>query len=220
MSVLRFGLRIDNYECGMPAFQSPVKQNILRRNHWVIHPMWAMRQGVVPITMLVLSTCVYAQQPASPSGSAPDRQMLEQLVSEVRQLRLAIERTNSVSSRLQIILQRIQLQQNQVNRISGQLEVVRNQIATSEADQSQASSNLTAIESRIEQEQNPNTQKMLQEQQRVMKALVEQKSRVVQDERTREAELTSSIQIEQGKLGELQTRLDSLEKVIEPPPEK
>jgi len=49
-----------------------------------------------------------------------------------------------------------------------------------------------------------------------MKAAAEQKARVVQDERTREAELTSALQAEQAKLSELQTRLDSLEKLIEP----
>ena len=51
-----------------------------------------------------------------------------------------------------------------------------------------------------------------------MKAQAEQKARVVQDERAREAELTSSWQAEQGKLNELQVRLDSLEKLTEPQP--
>jgi septal ring factor EnvC (AmiA/AmiB activator) len=126
-----------------------------------------------------------------------------------------LERTNSISSRLQITLQRIQLQQNQVNRISGQLESLRNEIVRSETEQGQTASNLTDLESRIEQEQNPNTQKTLQSEQKYMKALAEQKSRVVQDERAREGELASSLQTEQEKLSELQARLDSLEKLIE-----
>lgn len=161
----------------------------------------------------MLSASVSAQQP---TPGPPDTQILQQLVAEVRQLRLALERTNSVNSRLQITLQRIQLQQNQINRISSQLESVRSEILRSEAEQGQASSNLADLESRIEQEQNPNTQKTLQEEQKYMKAFAEQKARVVQDERTREAELASSLQEEQGKLSELQTQLDSLEKLIEP----
>jgi len=81
---------------------------------------------------------------------------LQELVAEVRELRLAVERTNSISLRLQITLQRIQLQQNQVSRISGQLESLRNAMMKSQADEKQAAGNLTSIDSRIDQEQNPN----------------------------------------------------------------
>jgi hypothetical protein len=49
-----------------------------------------------------------------------------------------------------------------------------------------------------------------------MKAFAEQKAGVVQDERTREAEVASSLQAEQAKLNELEAPLDSLEKLIEP----
>ncbi len=171
----------------------------------------------VPILLLLMPLSLNAQQIMSVPA---DPRVLEQLVNEVRQLRLAIERTNSISSRLQITLELIQLQQNQVNRISSQLESLRNQIVKSETDQSQASSNLTNLESRMEQEQNPNTQKMLQSEQKYLKSVLEQKSQIVQDERTREGELASSLKIEQAKLGELQGRLDSLQKLIEPPQAK
>jgi hypothetical protein len=61
----------------------------------------------------MLSVSATAQQ----TPGASDTQILQQLVAEVRQLRLALERTNSVSSRLQITLHHIQVQQNQANRI-------------------------------------------------------------------------------------------------------
>src|SRR5690348_13180496 len=174
------------------------------------------RRGVLILLSLLPNVPLSAQQAASVPANTP---VLEQLVTEVRQLRLALERTSVINSRLQITLQRIQLQQNQVNRITAQLETLRNDIVRSEADQSQAASNLTDLESRIEQEQNPNTQKTLQSEQKYIKALVEQKSRVVQDQRVKEGELASSLQTEQGKLGELQTRLDALDKLIESPPQ-
>ena len=171
-------------------------------------------RGVLILLSFIPNAPLNAQQTAS---APADTRVLEQLVTEVRQLRLALERTSVINSRLQITLQRIQLQQNQVNRISAQLETLRNDIVRSETDQSQAASNLTDLESRIEQEQNPNTQKTLQSEQKYMKALVEQKSRAIQEQRVKEGELASSLQTEQGKLGELQTRLDALDKLIESP---
>lgn len=197
----------------MRAFHNTVKSIPSSGENAITSSVSRTSRSALVLISLMLSASVSAQQP---TPGPPDTQILQQLVAEVRQLRLALERTNSVNSRLQITLQRIQLQQNQINRISSQLESVRSEILRSEAEQGQASSNLADLESRIEQEQNPNTQKTLQEEQKYMKAFAEQKARVVQDERTREAELASSLQEEQGKLSELQTQLDSLEKLIEP----
>ena len=56
---------------------------------------------------------------------------------------------------------------------------------------------------------------MLQSEQKYMKTSIEQKSRAIQDETSREGELAASLQSEQAKLNELQTRLDSLEKAME-----
>jgi len=196
----------------MRAFKDAVKQVPFPPKTVITSSIPRVSRCALVLISLMLSVFATAQQPPGPS----DTQILQQLVAEVRQLRLALERTNSVNSRLQITLQRIQVQQKQVNRISGQLESLHNGIVRSEAERGQASSNLADLESRIEQEQNPNTQKTLQGEQKYMKAAAEQKARVVQDERTREAELTSALQAEQAKLSELQTRLDSLEKLIEP----
>jgi chromosome segregation ATPase len=197
----------------MRAFHNAVKQTSFPRKKLTTSSSSVVSRSALVLISLMLSASVNAQQT---TPVPPDTQILQQLVTEVRQLRLALERTNSLSSRLQITLQRIQLQQNQVNRISGQLESLRNEIVRSDAEQGQASSNLTELEGRIEQEQNPNTQKTLQGERQYMKALVEQKARIVQDEQRREAELASSLRAEQGKLSELQTRLDSLEKLVAP----
>ncbi len=198
----------------MRAIYNAVSQLSFLRQMLSTRSFFYLCRGVLILLSLLPNAPLSAQQAASVPANTP---VLEQLVTEVRQLRLALERTSAINSRLQITLQRIQLQQNQVNRISAQLETLRNDVVRSETDQSQAASNLTDLESRIEQEQNPNTQKTLQSEQKYMKALVEQKSRVIQEQRVKEGELASSLQTEQGKLGELQTRLDALDKLIESP---
>lgn len=171
------------------------------------------QSAILLLTSLIAGASANAQQ-AAPAGS--DAPILQALVTEVRQLRLAIERTNSVSSRLQITLQRIQLQQNRVNNISGQLESVRREIAKSEAELADLSNHLADFDNRLEKEQDPNHLKALQEQQKDAKAILKQRTRTIQDQRAREGELAGSLQTEQGKLSELEEHLDSLDKLIEP----
>lgn len=139
----------------MRAHYNAVSQASLPRQTVVTNSTSGFNRIPLVLISVALSVSASAQQPPG----RPDTQVLEQLVTEVRQLRLALERTSSVNSRLQVTLQRIQLQQNQVNRIASQLESLRNDIMRSEAEQGQAASNLADLESRIEQEQNPNTQK-------------------------------------------------------------
>ena len=109
---------------------------------------YTLSRSALSITFL-LSASVSGQpyQAAAPAGSS-DVQILQELVSEVRQLRLALVRTSAISSRLQITLQRVQLQQNQVNTIAERLASVRNEIARLQAEQAQASGNLSDIDSR------------------------------------------------------------------------
>lgn len=193
----------------MRLFRNSVKRSIIQQKNLPIRCTVVLSGSLLA---LILTSSAKAQQATTPS----ETRALQELVAEVRELRLAVERTNSLSLRLQITLQRIQLQQNQVSRISSQLESLRNAMVKSQADQKQAEGNLTSIESRIDQEQNPNYQKELQGEQKYMKALVEERTRVVQDQQTREGELASSLQTEQATLNELQTRLDSLESGMEP----
>jgi chromosome segregation ATPase len=163
------------------------------------------------------ATVVLAQQAAPPSRSS-DSQVLQQLLDEVRQLRRTCERASAAGARLQIVLQRMQLEQNQLNRIDSKLESVRDDLMTAESQQAQSSSQLSDLENRLSQEQDPNRRKELQEQQKEMKMMLEEQTRSMQDLRTREGELLASSQGEQAKLNEFQERLDALEKAVVPPP--
>ena len=166
---------------------------------------------ILPIT----SATAQDQRSNAASSGRSEAQILEDLVTEVRQLRLALERTNSINSRLQITLQRVQLQQNQVTRISGQLESVHDAIGRLESEQTDLSNHMADVESRMEQEQNADRQKAIQIEQKQMKLMLDQKAQAIQEQRTREGELTSQLQSEQARLNQLQADLDSLEKQIE-----
>lgn len=94
MSFLRFGIPMANYMkyarysgCCQPSPSSRLSLDMCR---------------AVPILPLLIPLSLNAQQITS---AIANPRVLEQLVNEVRQLSLAIERTNSVSLRLQITLQ-------------------------------------------------------------------------------------------------------------------
>ena len=166
------------------------------------------------VIVFLVNSSTHGQQTPTASG-ASEAQILQDLVTEVRQLRFALERTTSVNSRMQVTLQRIQLQQKQFSRVASQLESIRDGIRRLEAEQADMSNHTTDVESRIEQEQNPDKQKQLQDEQKQMKLALDQKERLIQDERTRESELSSRLEAEQSRLSELQANLDSLEKRME-----
>jgi chromosome segregation ATPase len=105
-----------------------------------------------------------------------------------------------------------------MDRISSKLDSVRDQLMSAQSQQAQSSSELSDLENRLSQAQDPDSRKQLEEQQKVMKMMLEEQTRSTQDLRTREGELLGSLQHEQAKLNEFQERLDALEKAAEPRP--
>ena len=175
----------------------------------------ALRHFAVLAIVLMRATAAAAPQSATSTDSS-NAPVLQELLREVRQLRLSLERASAVSARLQITLQRVQLQQNQANRVAGELDSVRSSLMRAESEQAQTAANLADIEGRLSQDSN--RQKELQEMQREMKRALEQQIHNTQDLRTKEGELAASWQQEQSKLNEFQVRLDALEKAAELPP--
>jgi hypothetical protein len=160
-------------------------------------------QNYILLVCLLLSLPMQAEQAAA-SSEPSHAQELQAVCSELRQLRLAIERATSVHTRMEITLQRMQLQQGQVNRISAALESVHGEIARAEREQAQTASYLLDLESRLEREQDPTRQRQMREEQRHLKTVIlEERSHALQDLRSREAEMTSSLQNEQTKLNDL-----------------
>ena len=182
---------------------------------------WTRKLGLNQILIacsLLLSLPAQAGQAAASSEASP-AQPLQAISSELRQLRLAIERTNAVNARMQITLQRLQIQQGQVNRISTALESVHGEITRAEREQAQTSSHVSDLESRLEQEPDPARQKQMREELKYFKSVeLEERSHALQDLHSREAEMNASLQNEQAKWNDLQGRLDSLEKSLEPRP--
>jgi len=166
----------------------------------------------------LLLACACLAAPAIAQTASP--QTLDALLAEVRQLRLAIERGNTIVPRVQLLLQRVQMQDAKVSRISRDLQDVRSNIADRATEMPRLRAAQEQLDNRIRQEQNTVERTRLEEDQRNLKAELEQRAAREQQFLAHESELASRLLVEQASLDALQSKLDALEKSLEPAPQQ
>lgn len=156
--------------------------------------------------------------PALPGAQAQTSSegTIQALLAEVRQLRLVLERSAVITPRIQVTLQRMQLQQDSVSRASRELEDVRGHLAKSAAEEAGVSVQIKDAELSAAREQDPVRRKQLETDVIAMKSLIEQQRIRDSQLRARENEMTGRLQTEQARLDELNNRLNTLEQMLEP----
>jgi phage terminase small subunit len=82
---------------------------------------------------------------AKADGAVPDTA----LSSEVQQLRLAIERSTLLGARMQVTLQRIQLQEQRAARISQELEPARREVGDAQSSSAGMAAHLKQNEEQL-----------------------------------------------------------------------
>jgi chromosome segregation ATPase len=151
---------------------------------------------------------------AAPAQSAnPDAATMQEILSEVRQLRRTVQTGLSLGPRMQILLQRAQFQEQKVSRISQQLDEVRKQIADQTARQAAANDRLAKIEQDISSESDAARRAQLEEMRAGLKMITG--NGPDQQLRARESELSNALDTEQAALNDLNEKLDALERQLE-----
>ena len=149
---------------------------------------------------------------------------IQALLVEVKQLRMALERSAVVAPKIQVTLQRMQLQQEQVSRVSRQLEELRDRLAQNALDNARMAAETKQVEARLTQEPDPVRRKTLEDQIRGVnnRLEVEREQQTAQEasQRARETELSGRLRTEQAKLDEFNDRLNALERLLESPQTK
>lgn len=142
----------------------------------------------------------------------PDAATIQALLAEVRQLRLAVERSLSLAPRMQLLMQRAQFQDQKVARVSQQLDEVRRQIAAETARQASVTDRLAKIEQDLSGETDAERRKQLED----MRAGLKMAAANSPDQhlRARESELSNSLMGEQAILDDLNARLDAIERQL------
>jgi len=163
--------------------------------------------------VFVLCSCLaaWAQAPST------DPQTLQNLLSEVHQLRIVLERSATIAPRIQIAVERLKLQQEQVARTSRELADLRERLDHNRSELSRMQQRAQSLEAAETQETDPNKRRELDEALKMIKLDTEQTEKSTQQLQAREGELASQLQSEQSRLTELNDRLDQIERTLNVP---
>ena len=161
--------------------------------------------------LFTVTFCTLASSAASAQASGVSEQKFQELVNEVRQLRLEVQRLSTSAQRMQLLLDRLRSQQEVVTRLSQQLSETRDQSNQARLDQSR----LNAMTEHFEKQKAAGLKSDEE-----LKSLNVEKESLKQREQTllqRELQLSSELEAERSTLNDLKTRLDKLENEITMP---
>lgn len=159
---------------------------------------------------LLFANAAAAQTTRQPPATNQES-LLELLIQEVRQLRIAIENNSAIGFRAQIAVERLRAQQELISRLNGDLERLRQQLGELKAESGQLSGVLEEMGKKVE------AGLLRDEDFRLMKAQIESARLREQVLRERETSLMNQLHLENGRLQELNQRLDMLEQILDAP---
>ena len=163
-----------------------------------------------PLTLLLIFCPMLSAQTAQPARQQIDRdQTLRQLLTEVRELRLALQHATVTNARFQMLFERLKAQQSQVEVINRDLSAAREQLAKLRLQKVEIASRVKELEERLEQssgEEHNTIDRSLKGLKQWQEAEVGEEQRQAQIE----ADLTMRFQVEQGRINELNGQLDVL----------
>jgi chromosome segregation ATPase len=146
-------------------------------------------------------------QPSQPSPGADP--LLRQLLEEVHQLRLALQRATVANTRFQMAIERMRIQQAHVDGIRRDLDGVREQISDLETVQSTTADKVKDWEEKSKLETGAERDAAEEELKRIRSA-ASSIERELQARRGREEELTIRMDKERKRLDDLSDQLDAL----------
>lgn len=147
----------------------------------------------------------HAQSATPNAGRSKQDQVVQELLGEVRQLRIALQHISVNAYRGQVMVERLRLQQEQVNRLTQELTSTRNQIREVKAEQ-------LNFKDRLDEAEKQQDKGVLSEEVvRRVRAGLEEFKRQEQVLSEREIQVAAQLETERANLADLNTRLDALE---------
>jgi hypothetical protein len=175
-----------------------------------------MQLALIRSSIAVLVTSLIAagqQQPADVSQAAT----IQALLKEVHALRVTMEQGNQIGPRIQIVLARIQLQEERVRNATRQVQDARDKAGDMQTKRAETADRIKQFEAQLTQTTDPNARKQVEFDITEMKAAVDRLSALEQQFRAQEAEAKSLLLAEQGRWNEANDMLTSIERGLARP---
>jgi chromosome segregation ATPase len=173
-----------------------------------------LRKSLLLIVALIIPAAAKAQfNPA-------DSQNLQSLVAEVHQLRHELQTTTVALQRSQILLHRLDLQENAVNRATERRDAAQSKLTEVQDTRKEMAAFVKQGDDQSDSNNNNKTSEDAAARQGVMMMIPQMKARLEsldEDEQQAQIKLTESeeqLRLEQAKLADLESQLDRLDKSL------
>jgi len=179
------------------------------------------------IFLLLLTTFVFASfgspqatnSNRAKAADGDDTQTVRVLLTEVHQLRLAIQQSQLSGYHTQVVIERMRSQQQTVERLNERLRNTREEILRWKMyfplQQTEIQNQLKVLENSLRESADANSRQRYEGEIEITKqrlGLLTQEESLL---RERESQLTTQLQIEQAKLSELNDQLDAVQRELE-----
>lgn len=161
----------------------------------------------------ILLACCGFLTPIGARAQAPAPDPIRELLTEVRALRLAMERAATVGARIQLLVARVQLQEQRIAELSRRATAVREEIARLDPEVAQSGSavgRMEAAAARAASDERADIEAQLEN----FRAHIEQSERRRQDLGNEEALLLQQLAADQGRWSDVNGQLDELERTL------
>jgi predicted nucleic acid-binding Zn-ribbon protein len=163
------------------------------------------------IAIAIVAACAL---PVVAQSGAGGTDTLSALLTEVRALRVAMERAASTTPQIQLLAARLTVQNERLARVSRDADAAQQELERIESQTASMSSRAGQIEEALSRESDPARQRELKAEQTNIKSELEDRTAQEVRVRGREAELASLVAVEQAQWVELNRRLDELEREL------
>ena len=175
------------------------------------------KRGVIVSGLIVAGLCAAggAALWAQPSDRPTVDSSMTSLVLEIRALREAVERSGVVATQAQLLLGRVQLQENRLVTLGRQAQDARDRLAVAEREQFGLETRLRSFTSGLESANIPAQQREeTAAAMAVTKLELRQAQNRVQQARNQEASASSALAEEQSRWVDFNGRLEALERSL------
>ena len=173
------------------------------------------RAAGVLAALVVAAVSIVAAQSALTTPSKSDASSPEELLAEVRGLRADFQQVARVSVQAQLLVARLQLQEQRINVVAGQLREVRQLVGIKESGQIPMKGQLKGLEDSIRSANvSVEQQRDIETQIPMIKAQIAQMQKEAQELRVQETELSNQLTTEQGRWLDFNSRLDEMERLL------
>jgi hypothetical protein len=163
------------------------------------------------LTLLLLTSAAWAQTADS------DSRVLQSLLTEVQQLRIAIERSTLLGTRTQLAISKLQMQETRASQLERELVSVREESSSIASEKARLSDSLKQAEEARTSPQfsSPESRSDLESRIRQMKLAIDDYTARETRRAAREGELASQAQAAQSEVADSRSRIAEMERALD-----